>query len=1251
MSSENTSEYTPYKRLQRGVAKASSTTESTLPSSQPTTPRSRNHGHAVQSPPQERSSLFSLVKYIARSLHTLKSEYGFQDEPSLAISATDMRTVQYIGKGKTFYVSRITLPSNVQIDRSWPSKLVLKEPDHSPEASQRHEREEIAICKLPLLELDSNGRPRDGASEERIIAVILEIKALTHPPLYFHKNIVDFFGISWQFDISDFEAGQEIRGQPGRVPAILLERAENGSLSEFRVRKTYTCMSFSERASLCRDVAEGLAAMHRCGLVHGDIKMDNILIFDVRDERGTKTGFRAKLGDFGFSVGGGASRGYMEEGGVSWRDEHMLDGVARWKLTGRTWPWNDPEWNRTRTWGQLQKTDVYSYGLLCWSMLTGKDIWSLFGLDGNTDKSDPILREVVEGLKDRTLAPNAANSFREFEGDCLVGPVTERLFGRSLDLDAENRGTMDDILEVWNTLYFDINRDTPYMPVPNHTNLDMRMGLEDIDRVPLSFIIRHLSNIPSSVNHQFNNAYRDRSLSAFERFQSTIFRAFAHIIGWGGVDQNLPEAKRLIDEAAEMPGDFSTNAALFQLMFFERKVGSPGENGQITEYALKVLDKLSSLAFHAGSHEAISQMQKYFPAPRRDYYPWLRRWSYRQSKYGIETMDPLFELPDDVRSQIAALEWADIEKNHGNEHVLKMRHSRLHFAVFSGFTKAAARMLASEDFDPLSLEERCSAGDTPLIAACRQGEFLIAKLLVEAGASPTAKNYFGETALHFLVEFENPEELAIITDMIMAFGGKEVIHVVCMTRSFGRETVIANPIASGDPLRVAVTRGNIDLVKLLLIWGSNPMMALGEAAALHHTELLQLFWEVCPDAIEWSNCELLSMAIFDYPGHERMYVHGKRAKAMMESTFDLLLDKVLSRGLPLQVHGTPLIHLLARAPADIFEYLLPRIGLADIDRHHDGKTPLHCAIQGGSNKNFEILLRHGADHALSTKPNTYLPYTITTFRLCCILGTVQMLQRLIKKGIDPREDEKALNLVIKCNDFEKATALLDAGVHIDSGPDDGTTTLGSVVRVCSYSTVAQLKFLLDHQIAVGNNPASFLVSPSSGRTALHYVASISYTPLYDPNKLSDILDYLLHKFSTAEQLNAQDNKGYTALHIAAHAGNVIAVRRLLKLDGIDPSIQSKQGQTAYIYALERFSQEIPLTLRQVGIEAVERYNSDMVEVINLLKPESENAIDLASVLEYEFDWRDAARDVVYMTVEDYLSQLSKSDVTDICNYF
>jgi serine/threonine protein kinase len=82
----------------------------------------------------------------------------------------------------------------------------------------------------------------------------------------------------------------------------VLEHAELGSLDAyFRDRNSDSPMNCVQMRALALDVASGLECLHRCSVLHGDVKPDNILLFPRTgsDESGS---YMAKLTDFGNAI-------------------------------------------------------------------------------------------------------------------------------------------------------------------------------------------------------------------------------------------------------------------------------------------------------------------------------------------------------------------------------------------------------------------------------------------------------------------------------------------------------------------------------------------------------------------------------------------------------------------------------------------------------------------------------------------------------------------------------------------------------------------------------------------------------------------------------------------------------------------------------------------------------------------------------------------------------------------------------------
>jgi serine/threonine protein kinase len=178
----------------------------------------------------------------------------------------------------------------------------------------------------------------DREQKERLRDVILELRALSHRPLRGHSNIVDLLGLCWETDSSHLEQ---------KWPALILEYADGGSLRDYLQREDKDPTSL---LSLCSNIASGIKALHESAIVHGDLKPDNVLIFQTSSSPPRTIKVKAKLADFGGSVLD------VEENG-------------RGRLSMGTFPWQAPEWNDWLTRDELLRTDLYSLGLVIWCVI------------------------------------------------------------------------------------------------------------------------------------------------------------------------------------------------------------------------------------------------------------------------------------------------------------------------------------------------------------------------------------------------------------------------------------------------------------------------------------------------------------------------------------------------------------------------------------------------------------------------------------------------------------------------------------------------------------------------------------------------------------------------------------------------------------------------------------------------------------------------------------------------------------------
>ncbi|KAI5075110.1 hypothetical protein GOP47_0009186 [Adiantum capillus-veneris] len=172
--------------------------------------------------------------------------------------------------------------------------------------------EEVAI---KLLDKPENNLERAQFLENQFAKEVLMLASLRH------ENVVRFIGACWK----------------PLVWCIATEYAKGGSLRMFLVRRRVIPLRLAVKYAL--DVARGMEYLHSFGVIHRDLKSDNLLIADKS----------IKIADFGVA-----------------RIEVQTEGMT--PETG-TYRWMAPEMIQRRSYNN--KVDVYSFGIVLWELITG----------------------------------------------------------------------------------------------------------------------------------------------------------------------------------------------------------------------------------------------------------------------------------------------------------------------------------------------------------------------------------------------------------------------------------------------------------------------------------------------------------------------------------------------------------------------------------------------------------------------------------------------------------------------------------------------------------------------------------------------------------------------------------------------------------------------------------------------------------------------------------------------------------------
>lgn len=222
---------------------------------------------------------------------------------------------------------------------------------------------------MPYSSVDDHN-PKRKFRDEYYHTVLQELRILLHPELHKHDNIINILGFDFHEDYDDYTIAW---------PVLLMEYAEFGTLDTLQQDVD---LSHEPELSRCLllDIALGIQALHRCNIIHGDVKSENVLIC-----RHPQRKHIARLSDFGLSViNPDASCGKI------------------YRLPGGTGIWAAPEWRERLDVEGLRMTDVFSFGLTAWRVLVNyPNPWKMLdarmlGLEGIPD-----INEVAERAKAR----------------------------------------------------------------------------------------------------------------------------------------------------------------------------------------------------------------------------------------------------------------------------------------------------------------------------------------------------------------------------------------------------------------------------------------------------------------------------------------------------------------------------------------------------------------------------------------------------------------------------------------------------------------------------------------------------------------------------------------------------------------------------------------------------------------------------------------------------------------------------------
>ncbi|PHH67738.1 hypothetical protein CDD82_1173 [Ophiocordyceps australis] len=297
-----------------------------------------------ESPPQQTAQSTSHGSFAAFVCHAAHLEEKLRPQETVFAGRDSLKTAARtrIGQGTSFIVERLEVGDD--------------------------EGEKTTLSRHKVVVVKTVRQDPLAAHEWR--GILLEMSVLLHEPIRYHPNIVRLLDVWWN------ATGQTA----SPFPALVQEYAEFGTLD--RLQADVGALAFGIKQKLCYDVGRGLSILHACGIVHGDLKHENVLVFANRYPQPADQPYTAKVADFGGTLL--APQGH-DEGST---------------LPMYTFPYEAPEAGDRLTGDAAKKTDAFSYGMLVWRcMLDGDDVLAAMGFAIPRGGATSELRAELKRLK------------------------------------------------------------------------------------------------------------------------------------------------------------------------------------------------------------------------------------------------------------------------------------------------------------------------------------------------------------------------------------------------------------------------------------------------------------------------------------------------------------------------------------------------------------------------------------------------------------------------------------------------------------------------------------------------------------------------------------------------------------------------------------------------------------------------------------------------------------------------------------
>ncbi|KAG7006613.1 hypothetical protein G7Y79_00013g033850 [Physcia stellaris] len=772
---------------------------------------------------------------------------------------------------------------------------------------------------------------QDGLAK-RINLLFNEVLTMRHPPLAAHPNIVQLLGIGFESEGPDSDRNV--------MPTLVPECAELGNLAEVleTAKREDRPLSFDQKLAFCVDVAHGLEALHACDIIHGDVKCENVLVFEntPSDEGLSDSQERhlvCKLTDFGYSHLDASSNGFPLGGSPPWNAPECFSGTY-FKIE------------------TAKRTDIYSFGLLVWRLMLDGDPFASMKFEGDTEKEQRARRnEFVTTLKNNDkLAEHVCQSLE------MSVSLTEqqlsilrRVIRCTLTKDPSQREL--DMARLIRLLSPDFWYHSRQIVSPKRISFDTDIKLLDIEK-HFHELRKSDGVVKEHIAKSFQNYAKGLAGDKVQKPGAAYQLAVCYALGFGVAFQPDECLKWL--NIASMGGFGPAQVALprFAHVFHDEL------RDYVIPTAADAMEDLSLDSARNPSHE-VPNIVGASPSEHVEY----RGGKFHHNGKVIEGTALLLKAAERGQYEIMEMTLSNgISGASGTEEGV----TALHFLSFWDVEKAkywGQKLIAAGGNINAIARRGTSVGGSPLMWAVSEDRKQHSQIIIELGGKPTASDILGNSALSFSAKLHLSDHMRLLLKSVRPAEIDGWLHCLLVSALSG-ESRFARIIRHGIEWKTVPQKINV----LLQAWN----LVVGETEDWHHV-LLSAITESLDTTFGPSNTDI-QLLFLDNSTVKPIECSRLLGASIIRDNKDLF-DGLLQREVPITSryeNEKTLLHLCAQNPNSTTTHVyyakkvLELPGVEINARDSTGRTPFMDALLARKWDLAGFLLSRGADPLITT---------------------------------------------------------------------------------------------------------------------------------------------------------------------------------------------------------------------------------------------------------------------------------------------